>query len=237
MAAPGDDKVSRLVDQYLAKPTAGVGELDPDAVLAELEAEDDSAFRAARAQQLASEISRLKPSNAPAQSTGEVFVTLRSDDEVLRFTTESPRCLLHFLHPDFGRCGTMDTHLQRLAERHARYGSDEVKFGRVNVQDASFVVEKLGVRVLPCVVGFIGGIAKGRIIGFEGVSWGGKESGLDVTKEIENTAVGWSVLSRRLLVEVEADAGSDSEEDSKRFQRKGIQDRKQKTEDQDDDWD
>ncbi len=227
-----DPKVSSLIDHHIASPTS-----DPDALFAELEAEDDSAFRSARAQQLASELSKLRPNNP---TTTNLYITLHSDDEVLRFTTDTEKCILHFLHPDFARCGTMDAHLQRLAERHGQYGNGEVRVGRVNVRDAAFVVEKLGVRVLPCVIGFVGGVAKGRIVGFEGVAFGGREDGLKATKEIEKMGVEWKVFERRLLVETEAGDGSESEEEREvrgKNGRRGIQGRKQMVDDEDDDWD
>ena len=236
MTSQPDVKVSSLVDRHIAS----AGDPDPDDLFAELEAEDHSAFRAARAQQLASELSKLRPKNPTAHTAADAYITLHSDDEVLRFTTDTEKCILHFLHPDFARCGTMDTHLQKLAERHVQYGDGEVKIGRVNVRDAAFVVAKLGVRVLPCVIGFVGGVAKGRIVGFEGVAFGGRESGLAVTKEIEKRGVEWNIFERRLLVETEAGDGSESEEEMQvrgKTARRGIQVRKQKVDDEDDDWD
>jgi len=244
-----DAKVSSLVDRHIVSTNAknsstdrGNDDADPDALFAELEAEDDSAFRAARAQQLASELSKLRPNNAAHQTAAETYPTLRSDDEVLRFTTNTDRCLLHFLHPDFARCAIMDSHLQKLAERHGQYNDGDVKVGRVNVRDANFVVEKLGVRVLPCVVGFVGGLAKGRIVGFEGVAFGGRENGMHVTQAIERTAIGWGVFERRLLVDtdVEGNASDEEQEVGKKSGRRGIQSKRQaveEDEEDDEEWD
>jgi hypothetical protein len=242
-----DARVSSLIDRHIASANAKTSsnhrskddDPDPDALFAELEAEDDSAFRAARAQQLASELSKLRPNNTAAQATADAYITLRSDEEVLRFTTNTEKCLLHFLHPEFARCAVMDSHLQKLAERHSQYNDGEVKVGRVNVGDASFVVEKLGVRVLPCVIGFVTGVAKGRIVGFEGVVFGGRETGMAVTKAIEQMAIGWAVFERRLFVDADGGEGSASEEEEevrKKSSRRGIQGRKQVAED-DDEWD
>jgi hypothetical protein len=237
---PSDKRVSALVDRHIISST---DDADPDALFAELEAEDDTAFRAARAQKLASELSKLRPNNSTAPSAAEAYITLRSDEEVLRFTTDTEKCLLHFLHPEFARCAVMDSHLQKLAERHSQYNDGEVKVGRVNVRDANFVVEKLGVRILPCVIGFVGGVAKGRLVGFEGVAFGGRENGIDVTKAIEQTAIGWTVFERRLFVDAEGGEGSEDEEEEeirRKSGRRGIQARKQGVGDDDDDddeWD
>ena len=235
-----DAKVSLLIDRHVANDHNDKIDADPDALFAELEAEDHSAFRAARAQQLASELSKLRPNYTTAQTAAEAYPTLRSDDEVLRFTTNTEKCLLHFLHPDFARCAVMDAHLQKLAQRHSQYDDGQVKIARVNVKDAGFVVEKLGVRVLPCVVGFVGGVAKGRIVGFEGVATGGRESGMSVTKAIEQTVIGWTVFERRLFVDTDDGGGSASEEEDesrRKDGRRGIQGRKQAVEDEDDEWD
>jgi hypothetical protein len=242
-----DARVSSLIDRHIANNTAktstshrNVDDANPDALFAELEAEDDTAFRAARAQQLASELSKLRPNHAAAQAAAEAYSTLRSDDEVLKFTTNTEKCLLHFLHPEFARCALMDSHLQKLAERHTQYNDGEVKIGRVNVRDASFIVEKLGVRILPCVIGFVGGVAKGRIVGFEGVAFGGREDAMEVTKAIEQTVIGWAVFERRLFVDTDGAEGSASEceeEIRKKSGRRGIQGRKQALEGDDDDWD
>ena len=235
-----DARVSSLIDRHIANEHDNKDDADPDALFSELEAEDDTAFRAARVQQLASELSKLRPNNATAPSAAEAYITLRSDDEVLRFTTNAEKCLLHFLHSEFARCAVMDSHLQKLAERHCQYNDGEVKIGRVNVRDASFVVEKLGVRVLPCVIGFVGGVAKGRIVGFEGVAFGGRENGMDVTRAIEQTAVGWAVFERRLFVDADSGDGSASEEEvevRRKGGRRGIRGSKQAAEDDDDDDD
>ena len=234
---PVDERVSALVDRHI---TSSSDDADPDALFAELEAEDDTAFRAARAQQLASELSKLRSNNSTAPSAAEAYITLRSDEEVLRFTTDTNKCLLQFLHPEFARCAIMDSHLQKLAERHSQYNDGEVKVGRVDVRDASFVVEKLGVKILPCVIGFVGGVAKGRLVGFEGVAFGGRENGIDVTKAIEQTAIGWTVFERRLFVDAEGSDGSEGEEEEelrRKSGRRGIQARKQGVGDDNDEWD
>jgi len=213
-------------------------EADPDELFAALEAEDDAPFRAARAQQLASDYIALRP-NAVTSASEQVYETLRSDEEVLKFTTNSPRAIVHFSHEGFARCGTMDEHLRCLAELHAREG-EEVKFGRVDVKHAEFVVQRLAIRMLPCVVGFVDGEAKGRIVGFEGVCWGSNEGGKEVTKEIEGMSMRWGVLTKMLMsARKDDESGSEDEEKAEMsgFARKGIRGKTRDTADEDDDWD
>ncbi|RVX71007.1 hypothetical protein B0A52_03372 [Exophiala mesophila] len=218
---------------------------DLDAVLAELENEDDSGYRAQRLEELKGDAagSGINPT-ATLESTKSAYTTLKSDDETLGFTTEHERALVHFFHPDFTRCNIMDSHCQQIAGKHAELQDADMAFARVDVKDAPFVVEKLGVRVLPCVIGFVKGVVKGRITGFEGLCWDGRENSPAVTRNLEEAIVGWTVLSKRFLLnhEDEDASGEDGDEDSRRDRRnnhgrRGIQGRKQVIEDEGDDWD
>ena len=207
---------------------------DGDDILAELEAEDDTSYRAQRLQELKSEAQESQSMSAkPGQAT---FNTLNGDDECLQFTTEHERALVHFFHPDFARCSIMDRHCEDIAAKHAEKGDSDVAFSRIDVRNAPFVVEKLGIRVLPALLGFVKGMVKGRITGFEGVTWAGKEDGPAVTSIIEARAVEWTVLKKKLLDEV--DEEEDEEVPAKaEYQRRGIKGRKQEVTDEDDDWD
>ncbi|KIW16632.1 hypothetical protein PV08_03820 [Exophiala spinifera] len=215
---------------------------DTDALLASLEDEDDSSYRTQR-------LNELKSASAATQTTTTFntsknhYITLTSDDQALSFTTEHERAVVHFLHPDFARCNTMDTHCQIIAEKHAEYGNADVAFARVDVKNCPFVVEKLGVRVLPCVIGFVKGVVKGRITGFEGLCWDGKEGSMNVTRAVEEALMSWSILRKRLLFAHDDEASDDDDDDAnngsdrRRAGRRGIQGRKQQIEDADDDWD
>lgn len=206
---------------------------DPDDVLAELEAEDDASYRAQRLQELNSE---AKESQAfSAQSGQAVFKTLSGDDECLQFTTEHERALVHFFHPDFARCSIMDRHCEDIAAKHNEYEDADVAFGRIDVKNAPFVVEKLGIRVLPALLGFVKGIVKGRVTGFEGVTWGGREDAPAVTSILEDKIVEWTVLKKKLLEEVDED-DADEPPNKSEYQRRGIKGRKQEIDDDDDDW-
>lgn len=55
--------------------------------------------------------------------------------------------------------------LQALATKHF-----DTRFLRINVDNAPFLVTKLKVQVLPCVLAFVDGVSTDRIIGFEGLS-------------------------------------------------------------------
>lgn len=244
-----DSKVEALVSQHLRD--ASNHEEDEDALFASLEAEDHSAFRAARAQQLSEELAKHRPTTTHIPPAN-LYRTLHSDDEVLRFTTDTEKVVLHFSHGEFNRCATMDKHLNRLAEARVKFsasGDDEdVRFARVDVKDCPFLVEKLAVRVLPCVIGFVDGQGVGRIVGFEGLGvWaGGREDGMDVTKALEERLIEMKICGKKVvaLLAGMADEGSDDEEEEQmksrlKSARRGIQGSKitNRTEDDDEEWD
>jgi hypothetical protein len=66
---------------------------------------------------------------------------------------------------------------------------------KVNVDNAPFLVTKLKVQVLPCVISFIDGIGVDRIIGFEGLGNGDNFT----TKDLETRLLGSRVLVRSKL--------------------------------------
>lgn len=237
---------------------------DDEALFAALENEDDSAYRANRIEQLNAEFASAKngPSRDPssftssgdnngnASSSGptlvnDIYPTLNSDKAVLDFTTNTHRCVVHFAHPDFSRCGVMDEHIQTLATRHY-----EVRFARVDVRRTSFIVEKLQIRVLPCVVGFKDGIGVERVVGFEGLGSGGRDGNDGFSVAILEKRLLWKGILLHTKIEQGDDddgdgdsGGSDGEndgEDSRRPRRAirsgGLRPRND-DDDDDDDWD
>lgn len=47
----------------------------------------------------------------------------------------------------------------------------DTRFLSINVDNAPFLVVKLKIQVLPCVLSFIDGVSTDRIIGFEGIGY------------------------------------------------------------------
>lgn len=90
------------------------------------------------------------------------LLTEEKEKLVIAQTAKFKHCIVHFYHPEFRRCGIMNAHLQTLA---AKYFS--TKFFKIQVEKAPFLVEKLKIKVLPCVVCFVDGVSVDRVIGFE----------------------------------------------------------------------
>ncbi|KAJ3300815.1 hypothetical protein HK104_000008 [Borealophlyctis nickersoniae] len=137
---------------------------DEDALFEELERDDDllaANLRERRIEELRREMLKAKEER---ETTHGTYDTLRNEKDVLQATTSIPKCVVHFAHKDFRRCVIMDRHLAELARKHPR-----TRFCKVSVEDAPFLVDRLKVKVLPCVISFIDGITVDRLIGFEEV--------------------------------------------------------------------
>lgn len=118
----------------------------------------------------------------------------------------------------------MDAHLEELAGPHW-----ECRFLRIDVAHAPFLVERLGVRVLPCVLGFVDGVGVERVVGFEGLGGGGNGF---ATASLEGRLVGKGVLVRRKLGE-----GGDISVRGKVGKGKGKEEEEEEDDDDGDDWD
>lgn len=87
-------------------------------------------------------------------------------DDFLKEVACDDFCVVHFYHKDFQKCKVIDHHMPRIAHEHL-----ETKFLKIDAEKCPFFVDKLKIRVLPCVIGFSNGIAKDeRIMGFEGLN-------------------------------------------------------------------
>ncbi|KAI0036799.1 thioredoxin-like protein [Vararia minispora EC-137] len=156
-----------LLTSHLLNPAPSTSQPDPDdtddeSLFAELEAElenEDRALREHGIKQLRSEMERV---NRMKEDMHGKYSELANEKEVIRISANELRCIIHFYHPNFRRCEIMDKHLAALAPKY--FGT---RFLRVFVENVPFLVEKLGIKVLPCVMSFIKGVSKDRIIGFE----------------------------------------------------------------------
>lgn len=97
---------------------------------------------------------------------------------------------------------------------------------KIDVGNAPFLVEKLGVRVLPCVICFVDGVGVERVVGFEGLGDGFE------TGELERRFVKVGVLEGEKRGK---DVGVGGREG--RGVEKGGAGGKGNAEDDDDEWD
>ncbi|KAH9872608.1 hypothetical protein J1614_005001 [Plenodomus biglobosus] len=203
-----DPKVASLVDR-----AAREDDSDEDALIASLE--DDSeldAFRERRIQQLHEEYGRAQELKASEHGR---YTEIKDEKALMDITTSTKLCVVHFFKPDFNRCRIMDTHLESLALSHY-----EARIIKINVDNCPFLVTRLGVQVLPCVIAFIDGVGADRIIGFEGL---GRTPENFTTRDLEARLIRANVLARNKVTE---------EDERRRLQKKNA-----KQEEEDEDWD
>ncbi|KAI6047423.1 thioredoxin-like protein [Pisolithus marmoratus] len=154
-----NDLASRVIESNRARDEAA----DDDAIFAELEAEienhENAAFRERGLEQLRVQADKLQHMRANAYGTYSEVV---DEKEVIRTSAHEPRCVIHFYHSNFKRCEIMDKHLAKLAPKYSA-----TRFLRVFVENVPWLVQRLGVKVLPCVMSFVDGVLKDQLIGFE----------------------------------------------------------------------
>ena len=83
-----------------------------------------------------------------------------------------------------------------MAKKHT-----DTRFLKMNVENAPFLVTKLKVQVLPCVLAFVNGVSVDRIVGFEGL---GYTQDTFTTHDLEKRLLGSGVVLRAKTIE---DAG------------------------------
>ena len=176
MSGSGEAIVEALSNKYNDRLVSGL-EQDDDDILAELEAFDDSGYRAQRIQQLSQQIKSAREVSLDHGKLTDV------DDEaqVLKITTTTNKVVAHFYHNDFSKCRVMDRHFKILATRHLH-----TRFIRINAQACPFLVTRLKIQVLPCVIPFIDGVGRDRILGFEGLNL---RDGGDATEDFPTLAL------------------------------------------------
>ncbi|KAF3049664.1 hypothetical protein E8E11_009074 [Didymella keratinophila] len=206
-----DSKVASVIDR-----AAKNDESDEDDLIAQLE--DDSeldAFRAQRIQQLHDEFDRARRLKASEHGT---YSEVKDEKSLMDITTSTKNCVVHFFKPDFNRCRIMDTHLESLAPSHY-----EARIMKINVDNCPFLVTRLGVQVLPCVISFIDGIGADRIVGFEGL---GRSSDNFTVRDLEARLIRAGVFTRNKVTK------EDEEERKQRSKMAAKYD-----DENDDDWD
>ncbi|VDB85449.1 unnamed protein product [Peniophora sp. CBMAI 1063] len=136
--------------------------LDDEALFAELEAELENEGETERERGIKELQREMERVTQMKQDMHGKYTEVSDEKEVIHISANEPRCIVHFYHSNFRRCEIMDKHLAALAPKY--FGT---RFIRVFVESVPFLVEKLGIQVLPCVISFINGVTKDRIIGFE----------------------------------------------------------------------
>lgn len=210
---PLDATVAHVLDNR-SRPTDPDSD-DEDALIAALEDDssaDFSSLREKRIEQLHAEMTRAK---AMRSTSHGIYTEIKDEKELMDIVKDEALCVVHFLKSDFGRCRYMEEKLRGLAEKHF-----DTRFVGISVDNAPFLVVKLGIQVLPCVIGFRKGVSVDRIVGFEGIGY--KADSFTLT-ELEERLLGSGLVVRSKMTK---------EDDRRRAQRE-----REVVEDDGDDWD
>ncbi|OWT37285.1 GTPase inhibitor [Cryptococcus neoformans] len=203
---------------------------------------DYSAHREARMEALSRQIKQVKDLR---ESEYGRIVEFNEEKALIERMAKEKYCILHFVHPNFKRCDIMDRHLSQLASKHKH-----TLFLRANVDNVPFLVTKMAVKVLPCVMSYVDGRAVDRLIGFEELG----QSDNFTTKALEfrlsqtgvlptdltlATNVSASILTHKQQGSRSGSEDEDSEERDRRRGKSGIRSgfrNKRGGESGDDDW-
>ncbi|KAF8165235.1 thioredoxin-like protein [Crassisporium funariophilum] len=154
---------ARLVEPNSHKSLHDADDEDDEALFAELEEEiennSNSFMREQGFEILKREMERVKEMKGNQHGN---YTEILDEKEVVRVSAHEKRCVIHFYHSKFQRCEIMDKHLARLAPKYFN-----TRFCRVFVENIPWLVEKLAIKVLPCVICFVDGVTRDRLIGFE----------------------------------------------------------------------
>nr|CAG8521146.1 6443_t:CDS:2 [Entrophospora candida] len=108
-----DERVQEVLDKITETNKSGTSEedLDDEKLFEELENDDfDLAnLREKRMEQLKQEMEKLKEMR---QNDHGSYVEIDNEKEILKITTSTNLCVVHFFHKDFRRCQIMDKHLK-----------------------------------------------------------------------------------------------------------------------------
>ena len=90
------------------------------------------------------------------------YVQVEDEKALLSSSVREPKVVIHFAKKEFRRCHILDRHLEHLARQHPG-----TLFLKTYVEHAPFLVQKLDIRVLPCLMAFVQGVCKDKMIGFQ----------------------------------------------------------------------
>ncbi|KAH3684331.1 hypothetical protein WICPIJ_004711 [Wickerhamomyces pijperi] len=167
---------------------------DEDDLLQQLEDElEDSEFnqkyRESRLDQLNKTLNTIK-TNVKDNEYG--FMTnLLSEDQVFQNTQQNKFTVLMFYIKSFKKCEIMQSKLEILAQKHLT-----TKFIKINAEDAPFLVTRLKVKVLPCVMLYINGVEANRIVGFDKLNYNEKNDDFTI-ESLEQFLMNNGVIERK----------------------------------------
>ena len=117
-----------------------------DETIKKLEQADDDELERLRQKRLQTMQQKArKAQDLRAHGHGE-YTTIADTQEFFSTMKKSEKVVIHFFTPANAFCQLVDGHLTRLAPHHV-----ETKFARINAEKAEYLVDKLGIWMIPCI--------------------------------------------------------------------------------------
>ncbi|KAI9603102.1 hypothetical protein H4Q26_002414 [Puccinia striiformis f. sp. tritici PST-130] len=101
---------------------------------------------------------RVPQSQEKSEANHGRYVEVKQEKKLIQITAKAKTSVVHFFRPEFEQCKTMDKKLEELSSTYF-----STRFLSVDVANVPWLVERLQVKVLPCVVGFLNGLLKDEV--------------------------------------------------------------------------
>uniref|UniRef100_M4C538 Thioredoxin domain-containing protein n=1 Tax=Hyaloperonospora arabidopsidis (strain Emoy2) TaxID=559515 RepID=M4C538_HYAAE len=145
MASTSAEVVASLIGEKVLK-TLDQQEQKLDATIRKLDEADDEELDRLREKRLQVMQQKMrKAQELRARGHGE-YTTITDTHEFFDTMKKSDKVVVHFFTPANAFCQLVDGHLARLAPLHV-----ETKFARINAEKAEYLVDKLGIWMIPCI--------------------------------------------------------------------------------------
>lgn len=182
---------AKVVDKYIDHKQEDEEREDSDTdSLTDLLDTIDDEFLAQNRQKRLEELQREFNQVDYSVNQGIGLKDVTKEHELMNFVTAHDLVIIHFYQENFAKCNIVNSLLAQLAQRHLG-----PLWLSINVKNAPFLVEKLQIKVLPCIVVYKKANLWGKILGYEFV----RELTLGYTpnaQDLESYLVGLGVLTR-----------------------------------------
>ncbi|KAG7661752.1 uncharacterized protein J8A68_004700 [[Candida] subhashii] len=211
-----NEQDSRLVEQYQQSKLNNKSpdsddnhSEDEDDLLAELE-EDDSIiqkYRESRIEQLSKQFKQINETIKTNDNNelGEI-IFIESEKNLMNLIIKQKYSIISFYQPNFSKCQLMNSKLKLLCENHLN-----LKVFAIKAENAPFLVEKLNIRILPCVIIYKDGKELDRLIGFEKL---GNDPNSFSYDSLETYLYRWNVITRKSINRVIRSKANNNNDDS-----------------------
>ena len=141
-------------------------DIDLDELMDELDNDEETnnimmKHREQRMQEISEHLRTVSKKVSEDENFGNLE-TIDDESRLIKLSSSSDKpVIIHFQLPTFKKCHYMDEQLTKLSRKYLK-----TKFVRIDVQNSPFLVDKLDIKILPCVIGYIGGLERTRIVGF-----------------------------------------------------------------------